>query len=237
MRRIIICDDEEVIRSQLAEYLKKSEPILKEQFDIIFCCSAEELLDNARDCDIILLDIQMKELSGMDAAHILRERNNTACIIFITSLVNYAVEGYQVHAFGFLTKPVNYGSFLQQMQDALLNVNSKRGKEIYLKRGAETHRYNSNKIYYIEVRSHNLRVSFKDSDEDYYANLNDVEEMLAGQNFFRCHKGYLVNLRHVSKVLQNDIFLDNGRLIPISRHRKKDFMTEYMNYLGRRQII
>lgn len=231
MRKIIVCDDEAYMREQLIGYLLRAEPILHEQFSVIQCASGEELLTLVADADIVLLDIQMGDLSGMDAAHILREKNKNVCLIFVTSMLEYALEGYSVHAFGFLKKPVNFGTFLQQMEDAVQAIDIRRGKQIALKKGAHIHRYNCNDIYCFEVQGHSVIVSLDKQDIEYYINLDDIESMIPQRSFFRCHKSYLVNLRHISRILPNDLLLNNGKSVPLSKRRKKDFMEAFSAYM------
>lgn len=232
MRTIIICDDEDYMRDQLRGYLLQAEPILGEKFNVIACASGKEMLAQAADADMILLDIQMEDLSGMDAAHILREKNRDVCIIFITSMVEYALEGYSVHAFGFLKKPVNFGTFLQQLEDALRTVSVRNGIVLTFQNGPQIDRISSEDICYIEVIGHSVVVCGTKQTAKYPASLGPLDEKLTSHGFSRCHKSYLVNFKHVKRILPAAVLMANGHEVPISKHRRKDFLIEFAKYEG-----
>lgn len=232
MRRIILCDDEAYVRDQLMEYLYQAETILGEHFAVTVCSSGEELLELASNADIIFLDIQMGDLSGMDAARILRARNQNACLIFITSLVEYALEGYQVHAFGFLKKPVNFGTFLQQLEDALTSVKARHGVTLTFQNGSDIARIPSEEICYIEVMGHSVIVHCLNDIRRYPASLGPLAEQLGEYGFFRCHKSYLVHFKYVRRVLPAMALMADGSQVPISKHRHREFLTALACYKG-----
>ncbi len=109
MLKLIICDDEPVIYETIRNMLGRFSKECGISLDVSTCASGEELLGAVTpDVDILLLDIRMGELSGMNAARKIREKNSDICIIFVTTMTQYALEGYKVHAFGFLKKPLTY---------------------------------------------------------------------------------------------------------------------------------
>ena len=232
MRKIVVCDDEAYIREQLCAYLSRVEQALKQQFSIAACASGEDLLTMVSDADIVLLDIQMGGLSGMRAAHILRQRHQDICIIFITSMVEYALEGYQVHAFGFLKKPIRYGTFLQQMQDALNMLTARHGTILTLQNGVEIARISSESIFYIEVFGHNIIVHQENQAQSYAESLSALESLLSAHGFFRCHKSYLIHLKFVQRILPASVVMADGAEIPVSKHRRRDFLVKFSCYTG-----
>ena len=116
MWKTIICDDEQEMRSAVRANLERFSEETGERFSVTELTSGEALLFNlTEDTDIIFLDIKMNGITGMDAARKLREKNSRVCIVFITTMTQYALEGYEVHAFGFLKKPVSYAQFRLQI--------------------------------------------------------------------------------------------------------------------------
>lgn len=108
-RNIAICDDEKTIRDQLSLHLNQIQEESGDDYHLFYYSSAEELLANMpADLDVILLDIAMGDMTGMECAKNLRAKGYDVNIIFITSMTEYALEGYDVHAFAFLPKPIVY---------------------------------------------------------------------------------------------------------------------------------
>lgn len=233
MWNVILCDDEQSVRSLLQEYLRRFSDECGQSFRTVECSSAEQLLCQVLpDTDLIFLDIRMGTLNGMEAAHILRRQNADVCLVFLTSLVQYALEGYRVHAFGFLQKPLSYAQFRLQMADVLRTLQMRRTESIPIKVGCETHNLIPARILYAEVRNHSLEICLTDGALTYYGTITELEELLSGRGFSRCHKSFLVNLRRVSKVTSADVVMENGKMLPLSKRRRKEFLEELTDYLG-----
>jgi Response regulator of the LytR/AlgR family len=235
MRRIVICDDEEYTCQTIRDYLNRYQSEKGEAFSVRAFASGEELLrDMPRDTDILLLDIKMCEISGMEAARILRARHAEVCIIFITTMVQYALEGYEVHAFGFLKKPIVYEQFSRQMTEALHSLSFKEDFCISFRSGTETVRVSASDIYYIEAFGHNINVVTKTKNEKTDMSLSEFEAHLKTHGFFRCHKSYLVNHKYISRIEQDKLRIFNGDEVLISRHRRKEFLDDFTRYIGDR---
>lgn len=233
MRHVVICDDEETMCEQLCGYLQRLSDATGEPFQTTVLSSGEELLSRfPPHADILLLDIQMGAISGMEALRALRNYYPNLLVIFITSQVQYALEGYSVHAFGFLRKPVQFGQFRLQMSDALATLSKQQGQMVTLKNSSGIYRINSNDIYYIESWRHTVTVSFQNHKQQYNADLGALEQQLSGHGFCRCHKSVLVNLRHIRQVGLRDILMLNGDSVPLSRHRKAEFSAAFAREMG-----
>lgn len=231
MKNIVICDDDPLFCSQLSDYLSKPENTCGEAVTIQRFSSGEELLSHpGLHADIIILDIQMAQLNGIETARQLRQRKEPFLLIFITSLNGYELNGYDVHAFGFLKKPLQPGKLHILMQDALERLAEEHGKIIELKRGMETDYINIRDILYIEVYNHNICVVLPNSRVEYYAKLRDMEAQLTSHGFFRCHKSYLVSCSHIRTLRQTELVMENGEPIPISRNRRTAFLNFFTKY-------
>lgn len=237
MRKIIICDDESIIRQQLVLFLRNIEKEQAESFEIRCYSSGEELLERfTEDTEIILLDIKMKKLSGVDTARLLREKNQNVCIIFITSMIEYALDGYDVHAFGFITKPLQYDVFRRQITDALSMTHHHRGIPLTLKAGSETTVYWTQDILYFEIYGRNLNVVTKEDTRKFLIPLSKIEEAVKGQDFFRVHKSWLINLSYIKRIDNDSIIMINDDSISLSKHRKNEFLQTFARYIRRKQI-
>lgn len=233
MYYITICDDDKVILDQLCTYLKRMEELTGEHFQITCLTSGEKLLSQLPpDTDILLLDINMRPISGLEAARDLRKRYRHLCVIFVTSQVQYALDCYDVHAFGFLRKPIQFGQFRQQITDALELLAARQGVMVALKAGGEIHRYHCNEIYYMEAHRHTISVALQNEKREYGGRLSELEEQLREHDFFRCHKSILVNLRKIQRIGQTELLMLNGDTIPLSRHRRQEFLVAFSQQAG-----
>ena len=233
MWKTVICDDEQLMREAVKENLSRFSEETGETFSVTEYDSGEALLFNlSEDTDIVFLDIAMSGISGMDAARKLREKNNNVCIIFITTMTQYAIEGYSVHAFGFLKKPVSYAQFRLQMTDVLRHLGSFKTESISLKSGGEIRTVKLSEIVYLEVLDHDLRFVLSEDSITSRITMKELDESLHGRGFFRCHKGFCVNLSHVRKVSSASAVMSNGDEVPISKHRRREFLEAYANYIG-----
>ena len=233
MWKTVICDDETEMRRAVKEYLSRFSEETGELFSITEYDSGEALLFNlTEDADIVFLDIAMGGITGMDAAKKLRDKNNTVCIVFITTMTQYAIEGYAVHAFGFLKKPVSYAQFRLQMTDVLRHLKPLRAEALSLKAGGEIRKIHLSDIIYLEVLDHDMRFVLSGDSITSRITMKELDEGLKGRGFFRCHKGYTVSLDHVRRVAASGIIMDNGDEVPLSKHRRKEFLEAYANYIG-----
>lgn len=232
MIRIAVVDDDAGSVSQIKEYLLRYQSERNEQFHILTFSDGDEIVENYKaEYDIILLDIEMRFMDGMTAAQLIREKDSEVILIFITNMAQYAIKGYTVGATDYVLKPVSYFSFSQRLDKVIgrINRNVKKFMAVNIKGG--TVKLYLPDIYYIESLGHRLIFHTLTGEYVTFGAIKDVEEKLKKLNFFRCSKGYLLNLEHVESV-QDGCALMNGARLPISRTRKKEFMEELTSYLG-----
>ena len=233
MKKIVICDDDPELCAQLRTNVDRMAAERGESFAVRTFSSAEALLEQwTEDTDILLLDIQMGSLSGMEAARALRRRDDPVCIIFITAMTQYAMEGYEVHAFGFLRKPVGYERFCYVLGEALGAAPVREELTFSLHRGTQIRKVGASEILYIEACGHEIRVVARQGTLLAGATLAEFEQQLSGRGFFRCHKGYLVNFCFVRQIQAKSVTMTNGDEIPLSKHRRKEFLESFAGFAG-----
>lgn len=233
IRRIAVCDDEPDISRQISLYLKQIESERGDSFEIFYYSSGDELLRFLPpDTDVLLLDIGMNGLSGMDTARQLRGRGSDVAIIFITSMTEYAMEGYEVHAFSFLAKPIQYAALRRSLYEVFAQMDQKQGASLVASDNSGSRIIDLNQLLYAEVLQHQTSFVFLDGRYSYKLPLSDVEKQAAQHGFFRCHKSYLVSFRKIEKIDFDSVIMCNGDRIPISKHRRKDFLSAYARFMG-----
>ena len=187
--------------------------------------------DFKSDYDIMFMDIEMPVMDGIEASTKIREIDSECIIIFISNYTQYAIKGYAVNALDYLTKPLEYTLFKNTMSKAILKVQSKQNKSIFIQSSSETYRIDINEIIYIEVYKH--RVTFHTTKDNYdmRGTLQDVEKQLPNNQFVRCNSGIIVNLKYVTDISKDSLVVFDEEL-PIARSRKKNVLNMLTRYIG-----
>ncbi len=196
-----------------------------------FAEAASFLQDYQPRYDIIFMDIKMPGLDGMSAAEQLRKADPVTMLIFVTSMVQYAVQGYDVNAFDFIVKPVNPTAFDMKLRRAVRALKLARGTELVLNAGGVTHVLPSSSIHYIEVLDHDLTYHTEQGVFSARGKLSSLEQKLPAASFFRCSVSYLINLRYVTQFTGEQVCVA-GEWLRVSRSKKRELATAVAAYLG-----
>lgn len=234
MIKIAIVEDDKNDSQTLQNYIKRFEQEYNVMFQIsIFSDGLDIVSDYSGDFDIILLDIQMKHLDGMKTAQSIRRFDEDVIFIFITSTVEFAIQGYLVDALGYLLKPVPYLPFSQLIQKAIKRIEHKQ-KKSYLTIEVDSNffKLSLEQIYYMESQRHSIHIHSERGEFTTAGPLKKMEETLHHKGFSKCHNAYLVNLHHVTRISSNHVLLSNQLELPLSRTKKKTFMNDLTDYLG-----
>ncbi len=229
---IAIVEDSKQEADTIISYLKRYEKEKGEHFIIAHHLDSASFLENFKpSIDLVLMDIELPGLNGMETVKKLRELNSDVLVIFITNMAQYAVKGYEVHAFDFIVKPVNYGNFALKLDTALLSVRQKQNFDIWISNKEGKKRLQVSHITYIEVMQHMLIYHTIDGDYKATGSLDKLNESLKDQSFSLCNRCYLVNLKYVTAVKQNSIIVNKDEL-QVSRMKKVSFLKDLNNFLA-----
>lgn len=232
MIKIAIVEDNETSASLLQNYIKRYQQTHHMDCQLVFFNNGLEFIsDYLPVYDVIFMDIKMPHLDGMEAAKKLRKIDEDTALIFITSMAQYAIRGYEVNALDFILKPVKYYDFEMKLNRVIHYIEKHKDTKITINTGDVIKRVSVRDLYYIEVINHTLIYHTEGHTYESYGQLKNLEEILAPCNFTKCNSCYLVNLRHITEVRPNSILIGDDE-IPISRRRKKDFMKNLADYMG-----
>lgn len=226
---VAIVDDEKVIREQIRKLAVKYEP----NCNIKTFETGEELLAEGKKYDLVFLDIQMEGINGIDTARVLREKQEDIVLIFITGVKEYVFEAFDVSAFHYLLKPVKEKKFAEVFQRAKKEVEktTKQKQEyLFIKTKNRSFTINRDNILYIENRGKKVEIHIGNKVIETYVAMKELEKQLCG-NFYRCHRGYLVNMAHIAEYENDSISLSNGEKIFMAKERYNEFVKEYMQHL------
>lgn len=229
---IMICDDEQEDRETIAEMTKQ---ICKmEQIDLRISCfeSGEELLQGLNTgaaCNLILADVMMPQMDGMELARFLRREKRKVSIVFTSSNREMALRGYEVAADRYLAKPLK----MEELREAICFCYGKllTREEILLQTGKETKKIAPSEILYIEIKGRKIHIVLTGEEWDTPLSIDQVEKMLSNYGFVRCHQSFLVNCRYIRTLSASQIELKDGSVIPVSKHRIKDVRKSFFDYM------
>lgn len=232
MIRVAIVEDEKACHEQISGYLEQYGKENDTYFQTTVFSDGIDIVENYNPVwDIIFMDIKMKHMDGMKAAAKIREYDTEVLLIFITTMGQYAIHGYEVDALDFVLKPVSYTQFAMKLTKALHMLKKKNGKSLLLPVEDCKERVSVNDVLYIEVKGHELHVATAKRTYVMRCSMQEMEADLEGCYFARCHNSYLVNLRNVAGVNKEHVIVGNNTL-PFSRARKKQFLSELSNYIS-----
>ena len=245
MIRIGIVDDEKQERDQLKQALARfgaenGTELNVQEFD----CAAVYLAAQDRDFDILFLDIDMPQMSGMELAEKIRETDQDVILIFCTNLQQFALNGYSVGALGFIVKPIQWYSFHMYMTRALKALQKRAGQKaapphIVVKDGTVMRLLDAAEIAYVEVRQHDLLYNLcgGDGKTEIIKNRGSMQELaaqLTPYGFVRCSASYLVNLRCITAVSRMNVYI-GGAVLPIGRTYKDAFTEAFSRYMAKKE--
>ena len=235
MIRIAICDDEAPTRAYLTSLIRaQSRPC-----EVVEYASAGDCLVDHLGIDLLFLDIELNATGpdGMALARQIRESNSAAqpVIIFVTGYERYVFDAFDVGAFQYLLKPVDEEKFAQVFTRAAAQIGTARekpGPVLTLQSANASKTIPLDSICYIESSNHKVELHLKDGEFACYAKIGDLEVELQDQ-FFRIHKGYLVNLSYVDGYSKSEVTLTNGERLLLSKYKYQDFVKAYLRFLKR----
>lgn len=228
---IAVCDDEEADREQIREMAEEACRAEKIQAEIVCYGTAKELLEeihNGKEYAMLLLDVLMPKQDGMELARVLRNQKVETEIVFISCNREMALQGYEVAAARYLAKPLE----MEKLTEAVRFCYEKRrnGKEILLPVDGYMRKIAPKDIYYIEIIGRKSRIMQETQEWDTSLSMKELEEILLGQGFVRCHQSFLVNFSHVKNFRTSSMELTDGRNVPVSKHRVKEVRQAFFDY-------
>jgi two-component system, LytTR family, response regulator LytT len=241
----IAVDDEPLALDLVAKFIEQTSFLrLQSKFD-----NAIQALGyvNQNEIDLIFLDIQMPDLSGMELARILDGKNSSKKpkIIFTTAYNQFAVEGYKVDALDYLLKPFSYEEFLKaatkayqffenQNKNSVVKVETEKQVDyIFLKIEYQLVKVMLKDINYIEAYKDYVKVHLQDKPNPLLSltSMKNMEDLLPADTFMRVHRSFIINLDHIESVSRNVVQIGNSQIV-VSENYKDAFMEFLNKWIG-----
>ena len=232
---VAICEDVAAERDYLIGLLQKWKQLGGHTLQTSAFLSAERFWSAYEDGyrpELLLLDVEMPGLNGMELAKRLRQLHDDTPLVFITGYSDYMAEGYDVAALHYLLKPVSEQALERVLNRTLEQLRHQR-KFLLCTSDGVTQKLYFDEILYVEVLSHTVTIH-RDGGKDYllHMTIRELEQEL-GNTFCRCHRSFLVNLARIHQIKKTDILLDSGVVVPMSRRLAADVNQAFFAYYRR----
>ncbi|EOS45387.1 hypothetical protein C810_02661 [Lachnospiraceae bacterium A2] len=228
---IAICDDEkhmsDHIRAMASDFFRKK----NREIQLRTFLSGEDLLNYDGQIDILFLDIQMKGMDGLETARKLRADKFRGFLIFITVLKEMVFQSFEVQAYDYLVKPVDEKQFGKTMERLYTSMQNASEGNLLVQQGYERRIVPKDEIVFCEIIDRKIYLNLTSGEVvDYYERIENLESKL-DSHFFRCHRSYLINLKHLKGYKNGTAYMDNGKEVPVSRLRSKEFSSVVLQYM------
>ena len=236
--KIATVEDSQQDRTHFNECLEEISKATQITFSVDSFSSGEEFLshENNQDYQIVFLDIELPKMNGMETAKEFRKTNTSTILIFLTNYIQYAVDGYEVNAFDYILKPLNYYSFYMKFQRVIRKLSMTKNMNLKFNTNEGIRFINTTEIRYIEIMGHNLVILTNEGNIESVGILNTLEKELKNYDFSRCSASSLINMSYIQGIYGDKVILKTGESIHIGRTKKKQFLNDVALYIGKGNI-
>ena len=228
--RIAICDDEQNQIEYITSIVTSWSNHKGHSCEIRTFASAEAFLfeyEEDKAYDILLLDVEMKSMNGIELAMRIRKDNNRAEIIFITSHFEFVGEGYEVDALHYLIKPISVEKLTQVLTKAAEKLSVEPPSVVISCEGETVKLYESD-ILYVESFLHYIVIHTKDNEYKIKENISVFENKVSDV-FYRIHRSYLVSLKYITRISRTSVNIGNTEL-PLSRGKYDNINRAFIEH-------
>jgi DNA-binding LytR/AlgR family response regulator len=231
---IAICDDE-IIQVEFVEKLIneiKKEKNIKIKLNKF--SSGEQILSSANiiQYHIILLDMEMEQINGIEVAKRIRHFNEQALIIFITGFKDYVFNVFEVKTFRYLLKPLDkqlfYKAFIEAIE--IIDVTTTNFRDfLHVKKNKQDIIVSYESIQYFEKYKNKVLIVTENGEIEFYGTMNELILLLNMEKFIRVHQGYIVNIDNIELITSKEVILKEGKRIPVSRRNVKEVKEAFLS--------
>lgn len=235
MIKIGLCDDNNLYLNQLQQTLSLISKNKNIPIDILSFHSGEELINFTKKknnhFDIVFLEVLMDGIDGISTAKCLKLISPDTYTIFVTTSKEHALESYDVGAFHYILKPINFNKLETAFLNLVNRVIINKKNIIYIKNNQDIYSLNLNNIIYFESSLRKLTAYSLSNETSFYEKLSNLESKLTSKHFVRCHRSYLVNLDYIDSIVSSDIITTTGHNVPISKKYLKSVRDIFLEYI------
>lgn len=226
MIQIAICDDDSIFANFIVTLIKDWSKRMDIKVNMQLFEDGSKLIDflciTEYNFDIILLDMQMKYLDGIDTAKSIRKSNKKVIIIFITSHIDMVLHAFEVKAYRYLMKEKIEVEIYPVLTKAIDEIQEEKKNIFSFSFQSKDYVIPLQDIKYFESNRRTILIHLEDRVLNYYGKLSEVEELILNHEFIRIHQSYIVNLKYVEEIKGYELMLDTNETLPISKSKIKE---------------
>ena len=226
---ISVCDDESKILEEIADFIGKKFPQSKVK---TFSDGETFLADLENEPDLLLVDIDMPGMSGMEVVAALAEEKSRTLIVFVTAHDELVYDSFKYHPFAFVRKKYLEDELRAVLKDCQKEIDG-RSRRFVFQNGGQTINLAQSEILYFEGQANYLAIHTAGGEFRMRSTMAAIEEELKNKGFLRIHKGFLVNLEHVKILKTENLELDDGELLPIGKSYSDEAKNSILRYMRR----
>lgn len=233
MIRIAICDDNTSLAHELEKQIHHM-PFHNIETDI-FSSGSELLMQHSLHgkYNIILMDIEMPSVNGVETAIELRKTDSDAVLIFVTAYKEYVYQIFEVLPFRFLQKPVSNEMLFRTMSDAINYINQQKNY-FFFKKGSGNYQTPAKEILYFEAANRKIKLFTIDHTDTFYGKFRQLTEQLNPDYFLRVHTSFIINMDYITSFHEKEVILADKFYIPVSKKYKEQARLEHLKFVERR---
>lgn len=226
--KVGICDDEKSVHEEVTRLIHNYCIKNNISIELVYFETAQKLIDSDIVLDLLLLDIEMDKLDGIEAAYKLRNRGMDYKIVMLSAREDRYREAFRIGAFRFVPKPIDQDEFFKAIDDVFEHMIGLERVSVF--RDNIPFNIMQKDIVYIEANRSSTLIYTHTMDYRSEESLNSWMKLLDNRIFFRCHKSYIVNMGKIENIEKDIVLLVTGDKVKISRRLKTPLINAYMEY-------
>lgn len=228
-----ICDGEQTIRSLLASYVERYRSETGTEIQLLSYSTGEKLLKNYMlNLDLIFLEIPLRKINGLKIAEHIKRQDTQVRIVFLTTVLSYVLEAYEVGANNYILKPLSYAKFCKELAKVQKEKMGREGISFLEQNKNGLYKIYHDEVRYIETNGKSTLIHTEREDIPSNRQMKQYEQLFSGTSLVRCHAGFIVNLRYFQKLEGTMLILTNGTRIPVSRNRRQQVLSQIQLLYG-----
>lgn len=233
MIEVFICDDDENITDYLKFFFMKH---YGDDYQVLTFNRCMDLIGmiqmNERIPDVLIMDVNLRDGNGIETVKKIQDEHPSIKVIYLTGIIQYATDIFRTNPAYFLTKPINENKLSDAIEKTIKTIENDRSDSIVIRTNGSELLIYRREITYVESQGRKLVFYMNNGTEISVYEKMDIMQVRLGSSFVRSHKSFLINMKYISERTNQEFYLMNGKVLPISKPNLKEAKLKFIAYLG-----